>query len=265
MPVTSVSPADGGTFLVVPDGGGGIAFQFTSPVVGMTSVYIEVASQSSPLGQDGTLADDFVQDFFAAYQSDAYPGTYRGASNHVGGGHWWTSRPGTYYWQARGSYTDYSSGFPTYRTFISPVYSITLVLPACRDTVDNDDDGSVDSRDWGCTSVDDLSEVLDFTPGLGVAEAKRLIRQVLRERFRRNYRAGYGKRIWGCGRASSVRVRCRTSWVVGDLSWTGRVTIWNSREGEEVFWNHAYVIKRTDEYCKAVRKRRNCSKVYRVG
>ena len=53
------------------------------------------------------------------------------------------------------------------------------------------------------------------------------------------------------------------SWVIGDLSYRGKVTIWFSREGDDYAWNYAYAVKRTNEYCVATGGR-NCTRTFRV-
>jgi hypothetical protein len=53
----------------------------------------------------------------------------------------------------------------------------------------------------------------------------------------------------------------RVSWVIGDLSFRGRVTIWYERDDGDVWWNYSYRITRTNEYCKATRGRR-CTHTY---
>jgi len=53
------------------------------------------------------------------------------------------------------------------------------------------------------------------------------------------------------------------SWGIGDLSYKGRVTMWNYIPDGEVDWDYAYTITRTNEYC-AVTGGRNCTQTYRV-
>jgi hypothetical protein len=101
-------------------------------------------------------------------------------------------------------------------------------------------------------------------PKLTLTETRAYIRTALRRRFGNVYRYGYAKRIASCERRSRTRVTCRrVSWVIGDLSYKGRATIWLTRENGEIYWNYAYTIKRTNEYCAATGGR-NCTKTYRV-
>jgi hypothetical protein len=74
-------------------------------------------------------------------------------------------------------------------------------------------------------------------PTLGVAETKYHIRVALNRRFGAAYRDGYAKKVTGCYRRSRTRVRCEhVSWVVGDVSFAGKATIWLTREDGEPFW-----------------------------
>jgi hypothetical protein len=101
-------------------------------------------------------------------------------------------------------------------------------------------------------------------PTLTQSTAKRYIRTALRDRFRSAYRSGSGKRINSCSRRSRVRIRCRVSWFTGDVSWSGRVTAWHEYLGKgDWLWDASGRILQLDEYCKFVRKARNCTKVIR--
>jgi hypothetical protein len=101
-------------------------------------------------------------------------------------------------------------------------------------------------------------------PTLGIAEAKSYVRSALKRNFKGSYSGGYGKKVAACQRRSKVRVRCdHVSWVVGDVSFAGKATIWLTRENGEPFWNYAYTIKRTNEYCMATGGRR-CTKTFGV-
>jgi hypothetical protein len=100
-------------------------------------------------------------------------------------------------------------------------------------------------------------------PTLAVATAKRHVRTVLARRFQRHYRSGYAKRVASCRRSSKIKVTCRrVSWVAGDLSYKGWVTIWLTGNGDAPVRRHSFRIKRTDEYCAATGGRK-CTKTYR--
>jgi hypothetical protein len=200
LAVTSTVPAEGTTYapLTTP-GGGGFRFELKSPTTKITGMYVEVATQNSPLGQDGTLADDFRVDFFSLFESDAYPGTYVGASNHVPNGGWWTSRPGTYYWQARATYIDYSTSPSQLKTVISPIYTLTIAAPP----------PPAPPAQPPPSSDGDDSNGYYFE---GISEAKRVLRSVLRKAYgsrfsrRRAYRASCGLN------GGQEKATCSVSW-----------------------------------------------------
>jgi hypothetical protein len=61
-------------------------------------------------------------------------------------------------------------------------------------------------------------------PFLSKSEAVSKARSALRETFGGAYRAGYGHRLV-CRRAARSRFNCRLSWNVGDLEYSGRLTV----------------------------------------
>jgi hypothetical protein len=142
----------------------------------------------------------------------------------------------------------------------------------CDDGVDNDGDGKSDYDDLdniygdldSCDHVKPPTPVAKPLHKLTFAETKHLIRKALKRRFRGAYRAGYAKRISACERRSKTKVTCRrVFWVVGDASYAGRATIWPTRKDGAPYWNSAYTIKRTNEYCLATGGH-HCTKTYRV-
>jgi hypothetical protein len=64
-------------------------------------------------------------------------------------------------------------------------------------------------------------------------------------------------------RISDIRVRCRMSWFLGDLSYSGRGTIWITFPEGRPFWNYSYRVVRFNEYC-AVLEGPDCTKTYVV-
>jgi hypothetical protein len=55
------------------------------------------------------------------------------------------------------------------------------------------------------------------------------------------------------------------SWIIGDLAYYGRTSIWLTRTANDrIAWNYAYRITRFDEYCAAVLRKKRCSKTHRV-
>jgi hypothetical protein len=102
-------------------------------------------------------------------------------------------------------------------------------------------------------------------PKLTGPDAKGYIKKALHRRDSFNYRWGYAKRIKGCKRYSRTRIRCKTSWNFGDLSYKGPVTIWYRQTKRGPTWNFAYRIKRTNWYClNQGGSRSKCTKTFVV-
>jgi len=132
---SSLSPANGASFVARPGPGTGIPWVMTwnvpssSPAFASpSSVWIAV-STTSDLGTDGaTLSDIHRVDYFAMAQSQTNPGYWQGVSDV--GPTLWTNTPGTYYWQVQATYEDYGTSPFTDHTLVSPVYSIVIVPPS---------------------------------------------------------------------------------------------------------------------------------------
>jgi hypothetical protein len=126
MPLNDLQPADGLTRVAssYPSATDAEMFDFvvdTPMTPAPTQVVIEVSTSNLP-GQDGTLADDFRQDFRVAYRSDAYPTRYSARTRTYDG---WLAKPGTYYWQAYATVYDYASGCNPCQ-YLTPVRTITI-------------------------------------------------------------------------------------------------------------------------------------------
>jgi len=121
---TSLTPAEGASVPV----GRQVSFEMRSNAGYPVSPSIEVSTQPT-LGQDGTLANDYLVDQ-ALYlgRSDADPTAYRGATAtnaRLG----WIGTPGTYYWQVRVSYEEYKPGAPgsvAFHDAIGPVQRLVI-------------------------------------------------------------------------------------------------------------------------------------------
>jgi hypothetical protein len=115
--VKAASPADGAS--VSP------AIQYTFQLKtdqafeSFSTMHIEVATAPT-LGQDGTLASEYVFQTLYASAGDAFPDTYTAST--VPSRQAWGL--GTYYWQASVATTNGYSG-----TFISPVYRLVVAQP----------------------------------------------------------------------------------------------------------------------------------------
>lgn len=128
-PPPAVSPAPSS---VLPPSDTGVPFAVNWPFPGnpTVSAYVEVSTQNIP-GQDGTLAQDFVVDFFPLGESDAFPDLFRGTSGGLPRGAWWTSRAGVYYWQVQASYRDWAAdpAVGPLKYMKTPVYELTIAVP----------------------------------------------------------------------------------------------------------------------------------------
>lgn len=124
IPISSIKPT---TDEVLPQGPPSLTpFEVVTATKGMTPLFVEI-STSPMLGQDGTLANDFVVDNISLGESDAFPGTYRGSSVFSR----FLATTGKYYWQG----SSYSRPFCAppascrYDLQITPVFTFTVQAP----------------------------------------------------------------------------------------------------------------------------------------
>ncbi len=89
-------------------------------------------------------------------------------------------------------------------------------------------------------------------PRLSYSDANYYASIALHRNFKSSFDNAYNKKVH-CGRRLGYSSRkCRNvGWVIGDLSFHGWVRIWLSKAKGQVWWNYAYMIHRTDEYCLA--------------
>jgi hypothetical protein len=277
-PISNLGPANGAV-VDVSNFSTGVTVQFTCPsyttsyfsTVSWSSYWVEFATRPD-LAPDGTLATAFTVDFDGAFPTNAAETECRA---ELSGIH--AYNPATYYWQVHRIDCDapncHVTGpvghFTTHRPAAAPLPLPTVppppprpTKPACSDRIDNDSDGQLDLRDWGCNTRLDNSERLTQTPTLHRGEAVRLLKTALRRRFKASYRAGYGKRH-RCTRASRTAFGCKLGWVVGDLVYDGRARISQRRRGQQVFWSYRWRIRQINEYC-LVTGGRQCTEIYRV-
>jgi hypothetical protein len=118
-------------------------------------------------------------------------------------------------------------------------------------------------QSYTCTSFSSASLT---TPGkprrffLGKGFAARLMRNALLRRPALSFQAGYARRVI-CGKRLAVdRVKCTMSWFVGDLSFSGRGSIWITYPEGRNAGNFSYRVVRFNEYCAAVVEGDNCTK-----
>jgi hypothetical protein len=51
---------------------------------------------------------------------------------------------------------------------------------------------------------------------------------------------------------NELQLKCRMSWIVGDLSFSGRGMIWITYPENRPFWNFSYRVVRFNEYCAVI-------------
>lgn len=131
----------------------------------------------------------------------------------------------------------------------------------CRDGRDNDGDGKTDwLDDSGCDSEVDETELMARPPTLSIRAASGAARALISDEL--GWEAGYLRRI-RCGRLSRLRVRCRVSWTVGDVSYKGFVWIRRSFKADDYSDRARYRIRLTNHYCLA-NGDRHCHRLLRT-
>ena len=86
---------------------------------------------------------------------------------------------------------------------------------------------------------------------LSTRDAAQLMREALSRNPKLSFAASYSRKV-KCGRrVSRSRVRCRVSWITGDLYFKGAGTIWLAHEGRGTSWNYAYRVRMRNAYCQA--------------
>jgi hypothetical protein len=138
------------------------------------------------------------------------------------------------------------------------------LYPSDPSRLDADNDGiACDTNpcpcSYGGSYVPPPSTPVDpvFEP-LTRSEATAYARQALRRRFGANWRYGHGRSV-RCSLLSQTTARCRVSWFVGDLVFSGTVTI--RVIGDE--WTYTMRVRKVNELCQALRRRR-CTRTYVV-
>jgi hypothetical protein len=120
LPFTKMSPPNGARYY---HGTGWLTASFVSPLE-----WLEAngeVSKRKTLGQDGTLADDYVVVSLGMFPSDANPRRYVGVSTDNYGPGSWSDTPGTYYWQASAYGVDPATGY--FHWFVGPVRTLHIV------------------------------------------------------------------------------------------------------------------------------------------
>lgn len=99
---------------------------------------------------------------------------------------------------------------------------------------------------------------------LGTVRAAELMRTGLLRHPNLSFRAGYARRVSCNKRISDIRLKCKMSWFVGDLSFWGKGTIWLTLPEHRPYWNYSYRITRLNEYCAIVEEGNDCTRTFTV-
>lgn len=85
------------------------------------------------------------------------------------------------------------------------------------------------------------------------AEAEVLMERALRKNFGSEWLAHteYGEPI-KCHRIGYAKSKCKMSWVVGDVGFTGKGSIWVHGTEGGARWYYRFTIYRVNEYCASV-------------
>jgi len=116
------------------------------------------------------------------------------------------------------------------------------------------------SRDFSCSEYASPEPVVRK---LGTREAAGWMREALSRRPALAFEGAYARKVRCNKRVSRTRVRCGMSWFHGDLSFSGKGQIWLTEKGGSTYWNYAYRIDKTNEYCEATGGS-NCVETIRV-
>jgi hypothetical protein len=101
-----------------------------------------------------------------------------------------------------------------------------------------------------------------LAPRLGIPNAKRYSKRALKARFGTSYTAAIKSKL-RCHRQWRTKVKCKTSFGLGDTGFRGSTTPFYYKRGHNWYWKVRYRIKVIDEYCLYVqdRPRSKCIKI----
>jgi hypothetical protein len=196
LPITSATPANGAS--IPQSGSQRVPFTLVSTAQHM-SLSVRVSSQNT-LGQNGTLSDLHMLDFFALAESITDPGNYSGVSNVAPG--WWTNYPGTYYWQLFGeqSYYDQATMSIVCHAYAGPVFTITVAAPP----------------------PPPVAAPPPTPPPITLSEARSYAAQMVHDRTGRRPRLGIG-----CSQINTWTLRCALSWKAGIYRYAAAGKFWH--------------------------------------
>jgi hypothetical protein len=232
MPIYSLSPANGSTFLLHPPAGY-TRINFTSLGHGTYSDFPGDFSitvrRDARLGADGTLSDDSGQIESGAVtatdaSSNSYSATLRQQKRVVDYIHY--DYPGKYYFQFKGRY-NYSSG---YAPVASPIFYYNLV-----------DSISAPSAPGGVSLY------------MSSGNARVYLKRLIKEHFHRRARHLHAK----CKRTSDHSFRCSARfWRGKKYQYRGRFRFRHGIQDDDVVWYGTF---------KGARARRSCLRHHKFG
>ena len=115
---------------------------------------------------------------------------------------------------------------------------------------DSDPDLREIDRDFRCSEYSS-PRPRNIVRWLSTREAARLMRDALARKPSLAFDGGYNRKVKCNKRISRIRVRCRMSWIFGDVSVSGKGVIWFTYRGGQTYWNYAYRVRKTNHYCQA--------------
>ncbi|HEY6731968.1 MAG TPA: hypothetical protein VI039_13210 [Solirubrobacterales bacterium] len=86
---------------------------------------------------------------------------------------------------------------------------------------------------------------------LGTVRAARYMRTALAREPDLAFRGSYARKVSCDKRVSRSRVRCKMSWIYGDVEFSGKGVIWLLRSGGGIDWAYAYTVRKRNAYCQA--------------
>lgn len=242
LPVSSVSPTDGASLTQAsgPVPAGKVQFTLISPLH-MASLLVRVSKQDV-IGDTGILSDLYQEDGAALAESSTNFGYYSGISNG-GSPYWWTNIPGTYYWQAWGTYEDTSTTPETCRAVASPVYTLHITATPVPPP----------------TPTPSPTPTSTPKPPLMTASlAKSLAGKMVTSKTHRHPRLN-----GTCNRVSSTKASCRLNWTAGGNSYKAAGTIWDYLRSGTAYWWYNFHGTRTSLSCSARPSRsRRCAQSF---
>ena len=230
LPVSSSTPATGAT--VAPSPTMAVSFTLASPAPpanGLDVLSVRVATQNT-LGQNGTLSDLNQVDDFALPESSTNFGVYHGVSNT--GPTLWINTPGTYYWQAFGSfsYFDPGAGKVVCTAYASQVYTIRVQPPSGPPTPTE-------------------PHALSFN------DARSYAPQMIRRRTHRTVTRGSIR----CTKIDRVTQRCHLAWSASGYKWQADGRFWNYLSNGKAYWWYDFKATRSWRMCVRRHHKTRCT------